>query len=132
MADWNIQSFGKDRFIMPIAGCQNLLYQVLALLTAISTVWQFSHASYYDSDLHQRTRRQSAAPRVFVVPQQLNGDLFNVSSWPPNLQEVYSFADPAPNNLLISQSGMVSLKTGSSLIISNITFSVNVTINGTC
>lgn len=128
--DWNIQNFREDIFIMSTSGCRNLLYQMLALLTAFSTVWQFSHASYYDSGLHQRTRRQSA-PRVFVVPQSLTGDLFNVSSWPPNLQEVYSFADPAPDSLSISPNGMVSLKTGSSLTINNITFSVNVTINGT-
>ena len=113
---------------MPRLTCHTaeLILTFVGLLCLIS---QFSDASKHVVYTRQRTRRQTLSSRVFVVPQRLTGDLFNVSSWPPNPQDFYSFGDPAPENLMMSPAGMVSLMQGKTLNISNITFSV--TVNNT-
>lgn len=115
---------------MPRLKCHTvkLTLTFFGLLCLIS---QFSGASKQVAYTRQRMRRQ-ASSRVFVVPQRLTGDLFNVSSWPPNPQDVFSFEDPAPENLIMSPKGMVSLMQGNTLNISNITFSVSVNNSDTC
>ena|SRR6218665_1404392 len=102
-----------------------LMCHAVTFFGLLCLISQFSDAS------KQRTRRQTSS-RVFVVPQRLTGDLFNVCSLPPNPQDVFSFGDPAPNYLMMSSAGLVSLRQGMTLNISNITFSVNVNNSDTC
>lgn len=115
---------------MPRLKCHTMKL-ILTFFGLLCLISQISDASKHVANTRQRTRRQ-ASSRVFVVPQRLTGDLFNVSSWAPNPQEVFGFGDPAPENVMISPAGVVSLMQGRTLNISNITFSVSVNNSDSC